>query len=477
MTERSRTRKSISKSRDVKYDVAVEEADEVAYKLFSTSTASTGTASNAPASASGKSKTIDTKKPPSAVINALKKVTEFHGSVGVPLEDEPFYHGYMERKEAEKCLTKIGEFLVRKSFIRNNEGYIISIRVGTDRVLHLHVQEIVAQRLYWVRTFCFTSISDLVRYHMTLKAPVYENDIKLLSYLEREQWQLYHEQIVLGRLLGHGEFGEVFQGTFTIGLFSKPIEVAVKTLKEGSLSSDDRVTFLREANVMLKLQHKHIIRLYGVATQKEPIMIVMELAPGGSLLEKIRKTKLDLAHKRKYCYHAMCGMEYLESQQVIHRDVAARNCLISGSDVCKISDFGLSMLGQLHKEKQMIKVPVRFLAPETLTHATYSSKSDVWSYGVLMFEVFSDGEIPYKEVKTLKDVRKKVIQGLRLKPPPDMPEEDANIMMRCFETDPEARTSFSLLKQDYKKYQPNVLGKLVDFFKDKAEASATAVKS
>ncbi|VDK82970.1 unnamed protein product, partial [Cylicostephanus goldi] len=163
-------------------------------------------------------------------------------------------------------------------------------------------------------------------------------------------------------------------------------------------------------------------------------------------------------------------MEYLESQQVIHRDVAARNCLISGSDVCKISDFGLSMLGQLHKEKQMIKVPVRFLAPETLTHATYSSKSDVWSYGVLMFEVFSDGAIPYKEVKTLKDVRKKVIQGLRLKPPPDMPEEDAAIMMRCFETDPEARTSFALLKQDYKKCQASKLERLVGFFKEKAEA-------
>ncbi|KIH69648.1 protein tyrosine kinase [Ancylostoma duodenale] len=167
---------------------------------------------------------------------------------------------------------------------------------------------------------------------------------------------------------------------------------------------------------------------------------------GGSLLEKVRKNKVDMDRKRKYCFQTISGMEYLETQQVIHRDLAARNCLINASDVCKISDFGLSLLGRLHKEKHMVKVPIRWLAPETLKQGTYSNKSDVWSCGVLMFEVFTNGEIPYKEVQALRDVRKKVIGGLRLKPPLDMPAEDAAIMLLCFETEPLARASFAELK-------------------------------
>ncbi|KHJ82998.1 SH2 domain protein [Oesophagostomum dentatum] len=99
----------------------------------------------------------------------------------------------MERREAEKCLTKIGEFLVRKAIIRGSEAHIVSVRANVKEVLHLRIQEILPQKLYWLRLFCFTSVSDLIRYHLTLKVPVY-GDILLRSYVEREQWQLYHEQ-------------------------------------------------------------------------------------------------------------------------------------------------------------------------------------------------------------------------------------------------------------------------------------------
>ncbi|VDL71329.1 unnamed protein product [Nippostrongylus brasiliensis] len=321
---------------------------------------------------------------------------------------------------------------------------------------------------------------------MSMKVAVYE-DVLLKSYVVREQWQLYHEQIVINERIGNGAFGEVFKGTLTVGLFTKPIEVAVKTLKSGSFTADDRflfnlfmqITFLREANVMLKLQHKFIVRLYGVATQKEPIMIVMELAPGGSLLNKVRTQSIDLETKRKYCYQTVSGMQYLEAEKVMHRDLAARNCLISANDSCKISDFGLSLLGHTHKERQMPKVPIRdntksksmeiidngtwcineghrilnrntkfrWLAPEVLQRGVFSNKSDVWSYGVLMFEVFSDGEVPYKAVSKLSEVRKKVVkQELHLDCPQNMPPEDAAIMTSCFVRDPDKRPSFEDLK-------------------------------
>uniref|UniRef100_A0A158P7L9 non-specific protein-tyrosine kinase n=1 Tax=Angiostrongylus cantonensis TaxID=6313 RepID=A0A158P7L9_ANGCA len=304
----------------------------------------------------------------------------------------------MAREEAERCLTKDGEFIVRKAAVKGNE-----------------------------------SIPDLIRYHQDMRIPVYEDDVILKSCVEREQWQLYHEQVVLGDTLGSGEFGLVYKGTLTVGLFTKPIDVAVKTLKTSILNSDQRVTFLREANVMLKLQHKNVVRLYGVATQKEPLMIVMEFAAGDDS-SIILKQSTDF-------------FTLFRLNDVMHRDLAARNCLIDATDTCKISDFGLSLLGRLHKEKNMVKVPVRWLAPETLRSGTYSNKSDVWSYGVLMFEVFSNGKVPYEHVKKLGILRNEVLGGLRLQPPSDMPSEDCAIMIMCFENDPAKRSSFADLEE------------------------------
>ncbi|XGW03561.1 hypothetical protein V3C99_015053 [Haemonchus contortus] len=327
------------------------------------------------------------------------------------------------------------------------KSYLVTVQ-HDDIKLHLRIQE--AQKVFWLQTYCFESIQTLIRYHMEFKEPVCSKNAILESYVPREEWQLYHEQISTGTSLGYGAFGEVFKGTLTVGPFTKPIEVAVKTLRDGTLNSDDRVTFLREANVMLKLQHKNVVRLYGVATQKEPIMIVMEFAPGGSLLNKVQHELISLTRKRNYCYEIISGMQYLESEQVMHRDLAARNCLIGANDVCKISDFGLSLMGHSHEEKQRLRLPIRWLAPETLLNCMFSSKSDVWSYGVLMFEVFSNGRLPYENIMDLRDLRKQIVfEGLRLKPPAGMPLAESTIMMSCFEGNPAARPSFYELKHIY----------------------------
>ncbi|WKY08835.1 hypothetical protein Q1695_001760 [Nippostrongylus brasiliensis] len=432
----TRQKKSASKQEGSVLKAIVDEEDEKLSFASVTEDKIGGSASHEAADAK------DTKKREKAV-HELQKVSYLHGSSDSVLEDEPFYHGYMTRMEADRLTTKDGEFLVRKTEVKGKEG----------AKLHLKIHEM--RRLYWMKTYCFESVQSLIRYHMSMKVAVYE-DVLLKSYVVREQWQLYHEQIVINERIGNGAFGEVFKGTLTVGLFTKPIEVAVKTLKSGSFTADDRITFLREANVMLKLQHKFIVRLYGVATQKEPIMIVMELAPGGSLLNKVRTQSIDLETKRKYCYQTVSGMQYLEAEKVMHRDLAARNCLISSNDSCKISDFGLSLMGHTHKERQMPKVPIRWLAPEVLQRGVFSNKSDVWSYGVLMFEVFSDGEVPYKAVSKLSEVRKKVIkEELHLDCPQNMPPEDAAIMTSCFVRDPAKRPSFEDLKNLYRKANRN----------------------
>lgn len=430
-------------------DITVEEDDEKYIPIYSSISTDEGGTMKTQSQSDGDSRVPDRKdrKYIQKVIRELQQVKEWHGSSDAVLEDEPFYHGYMARTESERVLTKNGEFLLRKAEVRGKECYIVSVQWG-DKKLHLKIQKV--NKFFFLNVYCFISVENLIRYHMALKAPVYE-DVILKSYVVREQWQLYHEQVHIDSSIGHGAFGEVFKGTLTVGVFTRPIEVAIKTLKSGNFSTDDRITFLREANVMLKLQHKYVVRLYGVATQKEPIMIVMELATGGSLLNKVRKEEVDLSRKRKYCFQTICGMQYLEQQNVMHRDLAARNCLIGVNDTCKISDFGLSLMGHSHKEKHLLKVPIRWLAPETMIRGLYSNKSDVWSCGVLMFEVFSNGEVPYKHISKLSEVRREVIFGsLRLKPPRDMPPEDAGIMLSCFENNPLSRPSFDDLKRAYK---------------------------
>ncbi|EGT47291.1 hypothetical protein CAEBREN_31125 [Caenorhabditis brenneri] len=380
----------------------------------------------------------------------LKKITNWSGCSGAHLDDEPFYHGYMSREEAEKLVRTQGEFLLRKTEL-TKRGEVVVLSVFWDDSAHHLVVEKTNNGLHYLKEFCFENISDLVRYHHQTRTSVYKSGIKLFCWVVREEWQLYHEQINLGKKLGNGEFGEVFQGMLSVGIFTNDVEVAVKTMKGSKVTADERITFLREANLMLKLNHKYVVRLYGVATQQEPIMIVMELCSGGSLKGRIEKKEHEMSSslKRKYCKQIAKGMRYLEKKQVIHRDLAARNVLLDKSDNCKISDFGLSLFGKLHKEQKLMKVPIRWLAPETLLKGIYSSTTDVWSFGVVMFEVFSR-DYPYAEVKVLKELRRKVAhEHLRLQPPSDMPPEDTKIMEMCFEP-AETRVSFDQLCKKYK---------------------------
>lgn len=143
------------------------------------------------------------------------------------------------------------------------------------------------------------------------------------------------------------------------------------------------------------------MRFYGVAMEREPIMLVMELVDGGSLDKYLQKNagKIGARDRLNMCYDAAKGLEYLHDKGCIHRDVAARNCLVSEGRV-KISDFGLSkdcasVTTNYKLTNLKVRLPIRWLAPEILTQASYSAKSDVFSFGILLWEVYSDGVDPY----------------------------------------------------------------------------------
>uniref|UniRef100_A0A1I7VVI0 Tyrosine-protein kinase n=1 Tax=Loa loa TaxID=7209 RepID=A0A1I7VVI0_LOALO len=335
------------------------------------------------------------------------------GGTAQQVEDEPFYHGFMSNDECKPLLVNPGDFLVRRAEIDGTMQYVITVLPeNSNEIINFIIKKTRPKHLYYVYRYAFKTISDLIAYHSRMKKPLNNGNIYIVKGIARSDWQLAHEQIERNRKLGEGAFGEVWEGTLNLGVFRGCVPVAIKTLHSGSISTDERIKFLREANLMLKLSHPNIIKFYGVATLKDPIMIVMEFASGGSLLARVQNSKRPPtdADKLRYCAGAASGLAYLETVQIIHRDIAARNCLLNADDEVKLSDFGLSLLGIKYRERTMKNVPVRWLSPETLKYGCFSSKTDVWSFGITVWEIYSGGQEPYTEIQDNKELRRGVIE-------------------------------------------------------------------
>lgn len=312
---------------------------------------------------------------------------------------------------------------------------------------HIPIKYSRRAKLYYVRLYGFKLVSGLMEYHRRNKIPFDEEGTIIKRAIKRAEWQLNHEQIVKTKKLGDGAFGDVYKGVLHCGLIDSR-EVAIKTII-GSVSTEENEKLFREAMLMKRLVHPNVVMLIGVASNEEPVMIVMEFAPGGSVLDAVQSKPGPSIYTRiKYCNHAAQGLYYLSKQGIIHRDVAARNCLIGKHDTGKISDFGLSIVGTQKKEKTLKKVPVRYLAPETLKRREYTVKTDVWSFGVFMWEVFHDGKEPYGDMSA-KEVRKYVLAGNTLENESEhYPQHMWSITMNCFSRDPASRPSFDTIADE-----------------------------
>ncbi|XP_067999747.1 tyrosine-protein kinase Fes/Fps isoform X2 [Melanerpes formicivorus] len=294
----------------------------------------------------------------------------------------------------------------------------------------------------------FPTIPLLVEHLLQSQQPVTrKSGIVLARAVPKDKWVLNHEDVLLGERIGRGNFGEVFSGR----LRADNTPVAVKSCRE-TLPPELKAKFLQEARILKQYNHPNIVRLIGVCTQKQPIYIVMELVQGGDFLSFLRSegTHLRIKELIKMTENAAAGMEYLESKHCIHRDLAARNCLVTEKNILKISDFGMSREeedGIYASTGGMKQIPVKWTAPEALNYGRYSSESDVWSFGILLWEAFSLGAVPYSNLSN-QQTREAVEQGVRLDPPELCPEEVYRLMQRCWEYDPRKRPSFSTIHQD-----------------------------
>uniref|UniRef100_A0A6Q2XPR1 non-specific protein-tyrosine kinase n=1 Tax=Esox lucius TaxID=8010 RepID=A0A6Q2XPR1_ESOLU len=287
----------------------------------------------------------------------------------------------------------------------------------------------------------------LIDHHYSTKQVITKKSgvVLLNPVIKDKKWILNHEDVILGELLGKGNFGEVFKGTLR-----DKTPVAVKTCKE-DLPQELKIKFLSEARILKQYDHENIVKLIGVCTQRQPIYIVMELVPGGDFLSFLRKKKDDLKTKQlvKFACDAAAGMAYLEHKNCIHRDLAARNCLVGESNLLKISDFGMSRQEDdgIYSSSGLKQIPIKWTAPEALNYGRYSSESDVWSYGILLWETFSLGVCPYPGM-TNQQAREQVEKGYRMSCPQKCPEEVYKVMQKCWEYKPENRPKFADLQKE-----------------------------
>lgn len=292
------------------------------------------------------------------------------------------------------------------------------------------------------------------------------------------KWEFPRERLKLGPRLGEGAFGLVVKAE-AMGLFnnnSNPVTVAVKMLKKDA-TEREMMDLMREMEMMKLIgKNKNIINLLGCCTQRGPLYVIVEFAPHGNLRDFLKNHRpqhpgdhpfsteyeqpilpgngdlkdLTQKHLISFAFQVARGMEYLASKQCIHRDLAARNVLVAEDYVLKLADFGLTRNLQqfdYYKKTTDGRLPVKWMAPEALFDRKYTPKSDVWSYGILLWEIFTLGGYPYPSVP-VEALFALLKEGHRMKRPPYASSKMYGIMQRCWQEEPDARPCFKTLVEE-----------------------------
>lgn len=276
-------------------------------------------------------------------------------------------------------------------------------------------------------------------------------------------------KLALGKTLGEGEFGAVMEGQ--LNQDGCLLKVAVKTMKITICTRSEMEDFLREAVCMKEFDHPNVMRLIGVCLQNtenegypSPVVILPFMKHGDLhsylLYSRLGDNPVYLPTQRlvKFMTDVASGMEYLSSKNFIHRDLAARNCMLDENmNVC-VADFGLSKKiynGDYYRQGRISKMPVKWIAIESLADRIYTSKSDVWSYGVTMWEIATRGQTPYPGVEN-SEIYDYLRQGNRLKQPPDCLDGLYQLMLSCWMLNPKDRPTFETLHSELKKILENL---------------------
>ncbi|NWQ82141.1 ZAP70 kinase, partial [Columbina picui] len=441
-------------------------------------------------------------------------------------EKMPWYHGSIARDEAERRLYSgaqpDGKFLLRER--KENGTYALSLiygktvyhyRIDQDKSGKYSIPEGTKFDTLWQVPYCGMLIIGvpIKRRHFSLRKPaqlareggmgkdtlftaiktsvswegagksrllpmdtsVYESPYSDPEELKDKKLFLKRDHLMIDEVeLGAGNFGCVKKGVYKMR--KKQIDVAIKVLKSNN-EKTVKDEMMKEAEIMHQLDNPYIVRMIGVC-EAESLMLVMEMASGGPLNKYLasKRDEITVSNIVELMHQVSMGMKYLEEKNFVHRDLAARNVLLVNQHYAKISDFGLSKaLGaddSYYKARTAGKWPLKWYAPECILYHKFSSKSDVWSYGVTMWEAFSYGQKPYKKMKG-PEVISFIEQGKRMDCPTDCPAEIYALMQQCWTYRWEERPGFISVENTIRSYYYSIATKTENGSETEDKSKAT----
>lgn len=344
--------------------------------------------------------------------------------------------------EAEKQLScnRYGSYLVRDG-IKTLGDYSLSIR-DKEKVQHYYIRRMENGTFFVTSQASFKTIFDLVAYYQQQVGGLCVN----LRYpcLHSDKWEIDRQLIQLTQRLGAGKFVEDVWHFCELweGLWNSTTSIAVKVLKPGTMSP---LEFLQEAELLKKLQHPNLILLYAVCSREEPIYIVTELIKH-SLLGYLREEgrSLKIPQLIDMSAQVAAGMACLEKQNGIHRDLAARNIMVGVGEqlICKVANFSPAHVVN-DKDCEGEKF-LKWTAPEAALYNRFTIKSDVWSFGIVLWEIITYGRTPYPSMNS-RQAREATKRGYRMRCPSHCPNKLYSIMLNCWHKQPESRPTFETL--------------------------------
>ena len=370
-----------------------------------------------------------------------------------------FYPVEISSRQATLFLSETrqeGCFLVYRPMGQSNEVvYNLSVCRANGDVLHYRIlRNAHGDVMLANHDHSFMNVADLVRYFQgnkgrlatRLRRPLREAHLAITPGHHYDlRWELERSALSLsGKIIGKGQYGMVCGGLY------RGLAVAVKVMAKSEALVTEEDDFIHEAWILMSMKHEHIVRLVGVSCTAKPFFLVTEYVAMGNLRDCLRENKLPmdgLDTLFDVCIQITSALYYLECKQfVLHRDIAARNCLVA-SDMCiKLADFGRAVYVSdgCYQAPKCEKIPIKWAAPEVLAESAYSTKSDVWALGVLYWEILSWGQRPYPDLSA-EQAAVYITEGGRLDKPTGCSADLYAMMKSCWRHDPDERPTVSAL--------------------------------